>query len=314
MNNRQFTMYKKIGFSLFIVYCLLFIGATSANAQTKPADPTQYRLLEPLPFGEAGKPLTEKVSTNTYLPLLFRLVIAIAGVLAVLMLIYGGFVKMSSDSIYGQDEAKKIISNAIWGLMLTLSAWIIVATVIGTKDGKLSLDLSLTPIPLPENNNPGIPGGGTGGTGGGGGVLPGYTLTPEQVAENETIRQKLLQNNPRVRVNAGPCTTGGTSGCTNLVGLPNSAITGVTSLASGCQTVMGSDCNVIVSGGAEGGHETHGPNLPRVDLDKNLTLNKFITEKGDKVNLNTCSRLGQQYRLYGGAIYVDEGDHWHVCY
>jgi hypothetical protein len=115
---------------------------------------TEYTLLEPLPLGP-GNELVTKTTAPDFISGLFRLTIAIAGALAVLRLIYAGIIKMSSDAITEQNKAKGIISDAIWGLLLTMGAWVIVATVLPSTDGKLIFDLSLPRYELPAKENPG---------------------------------------------------------------------------------------------------------------------------------------------------------------
>ena len=60
---------------------------------------------------------------------IFNLIIAIAGGLAVLKIIYGGIQYMSTDAFGAKNEAKDTIKNAIWGLLLAISAWLILYTV-----------------------------------------------------------------------------------------------------------------------------------------------------------------------------------------
>ena len=282
---------------MVVASCWLMSDVNIVFAQT----PTEYNLLAPIPL---STPNTPDASTNAkeYIPGLFRLIIAIAGALAVVKIIFGGIQYMSTDAFSGKEEAKGTIQNAIWGLLLAMGAWMILYTI----NPKLTtFNLNITPQPI-------TPVTGTA-PGGGGRILPGYALTPEQIAQDQTIRQQLSQNNPRVRVNNSACTAGGTSGCTNVVLLPQNAISGVMNLASSCQSAMGAECSVIITGGAEGGHATHGPGIAVVDLGRNTSLDSHIRGVGQAVNVNTCSQIGPQYRL-NGAIYVNEGDHWHVCY
>ncbi|MBX4206525.1 pilin [Candidatus Parcubacteria bacterium] len=121
---------------------------------------TDYNLLEPLPFD--GNGLTTTVNTGTYIAGLFRLVIALAGAIAVLRLIYAGIVYMSTDAFGKKEQAKNIIQETMMGLALTLGAWVIVATILPPQeDGKFVFELSLPTTPLPKDENP-PSGGGSG--------------------------------------------------------------------------------------------------------------------------------------------------------
>src|SRR3989344_2996175 len=285
---------------LFVVSCTSFVS--SASAQAPAPAPTEYTLLAPIPLQGAGGNPTEKTNAVQYITGLFKLIIGLAGVLAVVMLIYAGIKYMSTDAFSGKDEAKGVIENAMWGLGLAIAAWLILYT-INPKLVEIKFDIPKHKI-APSSLS---------GGGGGGGVLPGYILTPEQVAEDNRIELDLKKNIPSVTINNNPCVTGATSGCTNVVGLPQQAIEGVKSFALTCQIAMGKNCFVEITGGTEGGHATHGPGLAVIDIGKNLNVNNYIKQKGAPTNTQACSQLGPQYSL-NNTIYVDEWTHWHVCY
>lgn len=299
--------------SVFFFSLLLVFGANRITAQETQPAATTYELLAPLP-GYVDSGSGSGTTAAQYIQGIFRLVIALAGALAVLTIIFGGIKYMSTDAFGGKNEAKEIISRALWGFVLAIGAWMILYTISpGENNPFVNFNLSLERQEIPENQNtpnssgvtpgPGLPPIRTG-------VRPGYTLTPEQVDQDMAIRNRLGGTTVPVYVENPPCVNGGIRGCTNVVGLPENAITGIMNLAEDCM------CQVIVTGGTEGGHRTHGPNLPIVDLSRRMdTLNRHITQNGTVINPPTqsCSRLGTQYRL-DGAIYVNEGTHWHVCY
>src|SRR3989344_5880474 len=123
MHNRQFTMYQKFLPLLFIVCCLLFVGASPVRAQQ-----TEYQLLTPLPNVETA-PGSGKATASSYITGIFTLIIMIAGLLAVIMIIFGGIKYMSTDAFTGKSEARATIEHAIWGLLLAVSAWLILNTI-----------------------------------------------------------------------------------------------------------------------------------------------------------------------------------------
>src|SRR3990167_6609577 len=108
-------------FFLITIYCLLST-AVPVLAQT------EYKLLEPLPGVETsgGSGMT---NAKAYIEGFFILLIMIAGGLAVLKIIFGGIQYMSTDAFSGKSEAKTTIEHAIWGLILAISAWLILNTV-----------------------------------------------------------------------------------------------------------------------------------------------------------------------------------------
>ncbi|TSC66952.1 MAG: Uncharacterized protein G01um101472_582 [Parcubacteria group bacterium Gr01-1014_72] len=81
---------------------------------------------------KAGKvTATSESKTNLclYLRGAFRLAIAIAGALAVLMIVMGGIQYMSTDAIGGKTEGRGRIQNAIGGLILALASYLLLYTI-----------------------------------------------------------------------------------------------------------------------------------------------------------------------------------------
>ena len=60
---------------------------------------------------------------------MFKFLIAIAGVLAVIMIVIGGVEYMSTDAVYGKSEGKNKITRALGGLLLALISWLILNTI-----------------------------------------------------------------------------------------------------------------------------------------------------------------------------------------
>lgn len=126
----------------------MFVSVPSIFAE-EPA-PTSYTLLAPIPLGTDNAP-TPTATTATFLPGLFRLIIAIATGLAVIMLIYAGVKYISTDAFGGKEEAKGIIEDALWGLLLAMSAWLILNTI---NPNLVNFDLRIERLPTPINTNP----------------------------------------------------------------------------------------------------------------------------------------------------------------
>ena len=80
-------------------------------------------------------PISGLISVSTsgglgeYLSKIYSYSIAIAGVLAVLMLVWGGFKYMTTDSILGKSDGKEIVNNALLGLVLVFASWLILYTI-----------------------------------------------------------------------------------------------------------------------------------------------------------------------------------------
>lgn len=288
-----------LSFTFFSVFAL------SAFAQG-----TDYVMLAPVPG--LTKPGSEGLTnTATFLPAFFKMVIGLASALAVVMLLYGGIQYMTTDAWNKKDSAKETIKDALVGLLLTLSAYLIIYTI---NPKMLSFNLEIPQLEIPRSGlsvgdtdgvGDGETGGGTRRTGG-----TGTPMTPAEIIADTNVRNRL--QNAGVSINAGPCTQGQTRGCTNLNGLPEGAIQALITLKDDC------DCGVRVTGGTESGHRTHGVGQPIVDLGDDSTLRSWLSRRGFLVNNGT----GAVVNLSSGrrANFVFEragqdnstGNHWHV--
>ncbi len=125
------------------------------SSQALPSPPTEYTLLAPIPLNGPGSGESETTNAATFLPGLFKLMIGIATALAVIMLIFGGIKYMSTDAIGGKSDARATIENAIWGLLLAISAWLILYT-INPKLVEFNLNIPVQEITtaLPGGNIP----------------------------------------------------------------------------------------------------------------------------------------------------------------
>lgn len=83
----------------------------------------------PLESGAVEGLNTSSTNLSGFLNGVFKFGIAIAVVLAFIMIVYGGIMKMTTDSWTKQDTAKEIITNAIYGLGLALVSWLILYTI-----------------------------------------------------------------------------------------------------------------------------------------------------------------------------------------
>jgi len=122
---------KKISVGLAI---LIFFGLnfSLSMAQTTPRIDV-YPTLAPLPNSN-GVLVTEVVvggnqGIGTYLNNLYKMAVAGASVLAVLMIVIGGFTYLSTDAIGNKEEGKSYIKNALGGMLLILASWIILNTI-----------------------------------------------------------------------------------------------------------------------------------------------------------------------------------------
>lgn len=285
---------------------LLFLTPFLVEAQQQP-----YNLLVGLP--EIGTQTT----LAAYIPAAFRLAIGASAVLAFVMITFGGIMYATSDAITGKEQGREYLTNAVVGLLLVVGAYAILWTI---NPRILNIDLNM-PVPPLESLPMGVPGVGAPGVYTGArnpdGTLAGYTLTEAQVQQNTTLVNQLNSSPGRVEVNAGPCATGATQGCTNIVLLRSDVVPALKRLSTSCSSQV-SGCQIVIVGGSEGGHRTHGPGMATVDLRPTSTLNTYLSRFNNRASNPT---EGLRVNLPGGGVAEYEvtgsygrstGNHWHV--
>ncbi len=228
---------------------------------------------------------------------MFRLTLGIAVTAAVVIIVINGIRYMVSDVAGKKEDAKSWIQEVIWGLILAFASVLILSTI---NPNLTRFDFINTLQEVGGGITPS--GGGTvppqppGGGGGG-------TTDPAQEA---AVRAELALHN--ITVNQDACEPGeGVPDCINVGDLPGNAISRLVALAE-----EDCGCSLRITGGTENGHETHGPGLPMVDLQRNSAITTLIQEEGVLERI-TC--LGPLYN-YGGSQFLDEnkgGPHWHAC-
>lgn len=252
-----------------------------------------YTVLAPLP----GTTISGGNTTNlqTYLPGLFNFSIGLAAAMAFVVITIGGVTYMTSDAISGKSQGREWVTNALWGLLLVIGAYVILNTI---NPKILTFNLE---IPRPEIAAPTL-------TAGAPALLPG------QIAEHNATKIRLLNAGVQINNNGNYCLEGQTTGCTNLNGLPDNAVIDLINLKKAC------NCGVVVTGGTEGGHLTHGPGKSIVDLSPSSGLNAFLAATNPQASTPVGgSRPTVVNSLFGTFTYENTGDngistapHWHV--
>ena len=116
--------------------CTMPNGTNPVTGQTQPATPAQtpttakpaeeYTVLVNLP-GTTKNDNTTNLST--YIRNMFKLVMGIAAVMAFIVITYGGFLYATTDAIQEKEDGRGYITNAIYGLILVLGAYVILYTI-----------------------------------------------------------------------------------------------------------------------------------------------------------------------------------------
>ena len=93
---------------------------------------------------------------STFLNALFKASLAIGAILAVLRIVYGGFLYMTKDTFSDKNNAKQILSDAVIGLLLLLAIWLILNQINPhILDLKLNMQSVQTQDGAAQNYNPG---------------------------------------------------------------------------------------------------------------------------------------------------------------
>lgn len=227
-----------------------------------------------------------------YLKRVYEIGITITITLAVLYLVIGGFGYItSSASLTKKEDSKNMINNALFGLVLALLSYVILNT-ISPQFTQFSLNIS--EVGKEFNKTPEKTASGDGSLF----SLPDRELTQRELA----LREELVKAG--IGINYGSCPPNRTIGCTDVGGLPLEIVGSLKGLMDSC----GAGCDVVITGGSEGGHKTHGEGRPVVDLRKGSFLTDYIVRNSKTV---TETSKGKLY-VVDGVKYLDEGDHFHA--
>lgn len=109
---------------LIIITVAIIPSLSLVYAQT--AEVQDYTVLTSLPGIETSP---GKTNLERYLPGAFNLAVGIALGLAFVVITFGGVMYATSDAISGKSQGKEYIQNALWGLLLVISSYVILYTL-----------------------------------------------------------------------------------------------------------------------------------------------------------------------------------------
>lgn len=165
MNRKTLFRYGLVTLAVLVVLAAGSAGhALGAEVGGVTVPPIQKSSGEFVPIvGIPGVPLTGDASIGSVLNGLFRIVIVMAGLLAVIYIVIGGFEYMVSGARAEKKDGKERIQSAVIGLILLLSSYIILNVI---NPDILDLEPFRTTLtPAPEQQGPAAAGGAN--TGGG---------------------------------------------------------------------------------------------------------------------------------------------------
>jgi hypothetical protein len=295
---------NKLVLLLLSFFVLLFISTLITYA----AAPTYQPLATSSPFAgfdtatPTGSPLAD------FLGQVFNFGIAAAVVLALIMIIWGGIMYMTTDSWETKEDGKKKIQDALWGLGLALTSYLILYTinpclVVWTSDQNCTsntlLFSSATSVGTSNNTSNDTPN--TGGSESVGGLL-----------SNDVAVQKLEDAGIYIK-STGGCDDPNKSNCTNFEGIPESTINNIIEVNASC-----GGC-INATGGTETGHTYHTPGEPIVDISYNQPAVDGLKTNGlapamDYANYNTyiCERFNKPIACGECDAYINTNTQCHI--
>jgi hypothetical protein len=235
---------------------------------------------------------------SQYVAAVYRYGVGLAAVLAVIMIMVGGFLWLTAGGRQDQvTRAKEFIISSLTGLLLALFSFLILQTVNPQLVNLKSLKVETLNIKDPHLTEPSYG--------------PGQRPIPDKPSKFDelTIREHLS--------GFGVRTWESSPGATQLEGLPDLSIQFLRDIGS---TFGGSSDNVVmtVTGATEELYHSdrHGVGINTFDIDDQLaTPLRYAIENNPSQQLSWGTAYYFDYfinnQLYT-VMWVDEGDHYHV--
>ncbi|MBU2109718.1 hypothetical protein KKB71_02055, partial [Patescibacteria group bacterium] len=190
------------------------------------------------------------------------------------------------------SKGREMIEMALWGLLLAVSAWLLLNTI---NPDFVTGKFGIPPATI-ESKLPPLP------------TMGGEWVT--KLADDTKTREYLKSY--YIFVNKGPCPNSyNDTNCTMLSDLPQNAVDGVIKIK------QDSKAAITITGGTEGGHKEHGPGKPVLDLRYN---NDLLFYMRDKTGISGKMEYDTRYNSKDGSFSVirekniDGIEHFHVVF
>ncbi len=110
-----------------VTNCDRISGEDDETPPREEAPSIDYSPLEPIP----GVTTQDGKSPDfvSFINALFRIFIVVGALVAVATIVIGGIMYMVSEALPSKDKARRIIQNALYGLLLLLAAWLILNAI-----------------------------------------------------------------------------------------------------------------------------------------------------------------------------------------
>ena len=152
-------MKKVFSFFILLLVCMFLLPSLTFAL-------TNYDVLQPI-MGMPDQLAIGPTGLSDYLNTLVKVGVSLASGLAVIMIVYGGIQYTLTESVFSKEGAKKTIGNALLGLLLALTAYLILYTlnpdILSLKiAGTRPQDVVTVKAAAPDANIQVVPGGNTG--------------------------------------------------------------------------------------------------------------------------------------------------------
>ncbi len=287
---------------VFTVHCL----AAGTPTTTAPAEEVIPALQKPINFEfpwEAASGQKDKTPTEL-VGFFYRYALALVGVAAVAMIVYGGIRYAISGG-----GALDIIKSAIFGLVLLLGSYVLLNTInpdiVNLSKTQENLDKLLSEARVQseelhnDQNDPLIDSK----------KNPCILCAP---VDKSAMRVDCLMHDEAITKlkgvsvsSSGMCADPTKASCTSLDQVPCAVITALNEMSKSCKTggifglFMTQRCQIIITGGTETGHSSHGALKPMIDL------SYYGNQTGDKAKEHAIA-LAKVLEAYAGADYIVE--------
>jgi len=252
-------MNSKTKKTILLVLPLLFLMLVPFLVSA--AEPTfDYTPIENLPLD--NREATAK-DFYDYIQQIYNFLIGAAGVCAVLMIVIGGFMYLTSAGNNSKmEKAKEVITDAIIGLLMVMFAWLLLYLI--------NPDL----VNIKRLTN--LSGAGSGAGGGGGDTWKPGDPSPVSrdcpADQNNAAKAKL----PTGITTKANCPQGSKDNCVNLCGINDAAFTKLSDLNSKCG---GSGKEILVTAGTENHTNSNGANTFDIRCaSNNMTCNQALSQ------------------------------------
>lgn len=253
-----------------------------------------YTLLESIPGSDnsVGR-------LNTYLEDIYRFAFWTVGIAVVFMLTIGGFMYLTSaGNTSRMESAKTVIFDAILGLVLALVAWLFLYVV---NPNLVNLNLTAVSIrPISSTAPASTTGDATGGT------------TPPPTSSGlytHAEAMAALANGISVS-SSGNCSNQNNASCTSLEGIPAPVVNRINALRNA------SGCNLVITGGTETGHKTHGTGRGSVDFREDSCLGNFLRDNVTQYTTygiaKICAPTNWQAAVRASCVEPSGSPHFHI--